>query len=156
VTTGWTTGVQSPAEAKDFSSTLCDQTSSKAHPGPCHGSVVSRRPLTAEARVRARVNPCGICGGQSGNGTGFSPSYLVFPCQYHSTVTLQSHIIWGMRNMLTEVGIHALVLGPPSLLSNGYQGSFPGTKRGQGVMLTSHPHVTPSSRMNRSYTSSPP
>jgi hypothetical protein len=43
--------------------------------------VVSRRPLTAEARVRARVNPCGICG-QSGTGTGFSPSYLVFPCQY--------------------------------------------------------------------------
>jgi hypothetical protein len=32
--------------------------------------VVSRRPLTAEARVRARVNPCGICGGQSGTGTG--------------------------------------------------------------------------------------
>jgi hypothetical protein len=26
--------------------------------------VVSRRPLTAEARVRAPVSPCGICGGQ--------------------------------------------------------------------------------------------
>jgi hypothetical protein len=24
--------------------------------------AVSRRPLTAEARVSARVNPCGICG----------------------------------------------------------------------------------------------
>jgi hypothetical protein len=34
-----------------------------------------RRPLTAEARVRARVNPCGICGGQSG----FSPSFSVSP-----------------------------------------------------------------------------
>jgi hypothetical protein len=40
--------------------------------------VVSRRPLTAEARVRPRVNPCGICGGQSGTGTGFSPSSSVF------------------------------------------------------------------------------
>jgi hypothetical protein len=39
--------------------------------------VVSRRPLTAEARVRARVNPC----------------------QYHSTVALQTHIIWGMRDI---------------------------------------------------------
>jgi hypothetical protein len=46
--------------------------------------VVSRQPLTAEARVRARVNVCGICGGQSGTGTGFSPSSSVFPCQYTS------------------------------------------------------------------------
>jgi hypothetical protein len=47
--------------------------------------VVSRRPATAEARVRCRVSPCGICGGQSGTGTGFSPISSVFPCQFHST-----------------------------------------------------------------------
>jgi hypothetical protein len=35
--------------------------------------AVSRRPLTAEARVRSRVGPCGICG-QNGTATGFSPS----------------------------------------------------------------------------------
>jgi hypothetical protein len=63
--------------------------------------VVSRRPLTAEAWVHARVNPCGICGGQSGTGTVLSPSSSVFPSQYHSTVALQTRIIWGMRNMLT-------------------------------------------------------
>jgi hypothetical protein len=62
--------------------------------------VVSRRPLTAEARVRARVNPYVIYGGKSGIGTGFSPSSSVFPCQYHSAVALQTRIIWGMRNML--------------------------------------------------------
>jgi hypothetical protein len=66
--------------------------------GRAMAQVVSRRPLTAEARVHARVNQCGICGGQSDTGTGFSPG---FPCQYHSTVSLQTHIIWGMRNMLT-------------------------------------------------------
>jgi hypothetical protein len=47
--------------------------------------AVSRRPPTAEARVRSRVCPCGICGGQSGTGTGFSPSSSVFPRQFHST-----------------------------------------------------------------------
>jgi hypothetical protein len=49
------------------------------------GRAVSRRPLTGEARVRSCVSPCGICGGQSGTGTGFSPNTSVFPCQYHST-----------------------------------------------------------------------
>jgi hypothetical protein len=36
--------------------------------------------------------------------------------------------------------------GPPSLLSNGYQGSSPGVKRGRKVTLTTHPHLLPKSR----------
>jgi hypothetical protein len=32
----------------------------------------------------------------------------------------------------------------------------PGVKGGRGVMLTTHPHLVPRSRMSRSYTSSPP
>jgi hypothetical protein len=61
-------------------------------------TAVSRRPLTAEARVRARVNPCEICcGGQIGTGTGFSPSYSGLPCQYRSTVAPYSYIIWEMN-----------------------------------------------------------
>jgi len=39
--------------------------------------AVSRRPLTAEVRFRAPISPRGICSGQSGTGTGFSPSSLV-------------------------------------------------------------------------------
>jgi hypothetical protein len=39
--------------------------------------AASRRPLTAETRVRYRVSPCGIYGGQSGTS--------VFPYQFHST-----------------------------------------------------------------------
>jgi hypothetical protein len=51
--------------------------------GRAMAQAVSRRPLTAECRV----NPCGICGGQSGTGTGISPSTLIFPCQFHFTGT---------------------------------------------------------------------
>jgi hypothetical protein len=50
--------------------------------GRVMSQVVSRRPLTSEARVRAPVNPFGICDGQSGTGTDFSQSFSVFPCQY--------------------------------------------------------------------------
>jgi hypothetical protein len=46
--------------------------------------VVSRRPLIAEVRIRCLVSPCGICGGQSGTATGFSPSTSVLPCKFHS------------------------------------------------------------------------
>jgi hypothetical protein len=57
----------------------------KSRAGRAMAQAVSRRPPTAEARFRSRVSPCGICGGQSGTGRGFSPSTSVFPCQFHST-----------------------------------------------------------------------
>jgi hypothetical protein len=47
--------------------------------GRAMAQVVSRLPLTAEARVRARVNPGGICGVQNGTGTGFSRVVRFFP-----------------------------------------------------------------------------
>jgi hypothetical protein len=53
--------------------------------------AVSRCPLTAEDRVRARVNPCGIYG-QSSTWAGFSPSSSVSPCQYHSTIAPYSSV----------------------------------------------------------------
>jgi hypothetical protein len=53
--------------------------------GRAMAQAVSRRLPTAEARVRSQVSQCGICGGQSGTGTVFSPSTSFFPCQFHST-----------------------------------------------------------------------
>jgi hypothetical protein len=47
--------------------------------GGAMAQAVSRRPPTAEVRVRSRVSPCGICGGQSGTGTGFSLEFFGFP-----------------------------------------------------------------------------
>jgi hypothetical protein len=49
--------------------------------------AVSRWPLTAEARV----NPCGICGGQSGTGQVFS-EYFGFPCKYIIPPLLHIHL----------------------------------------------------------------
>jgi hypothetical protein len=49
-----------------------------ASKGRAMAQAVSRRPFTTEARVRSRVSPCGIGGGQSGIGTGFSLSISVF------------------------------------------------------------------------------
>jgi hypothetical protein len=53
--------------------------------GRAVAQAVSRRPTTAEARVRSRGSPCWIWGGQSDTGTGFSSSTSVFPCQFNST-----------------------------------------------------------------------
>jgi hypothetical protein len=60
--------------------------------------VVSRRHLIAEARIRGRVSPRGICDGQSGTGTGSSLKSPVFSRQHHSTVAIHTHIIGGMNN----------------------------------------------------------
>jgi hypothetical protein len=49
-------------------------------------------PLTAETRVCALVNPCGICGGRNGTGTGFSLSSLVFPSQCIISPFFHTHL----------------------------------------------------------------
>jgi hypothetical protein len=46
--------------------------------GRAMAQAVSRRYLTAEAGVRSQVGPCGICRGQSGTGTSFTPRTSVF------------------------------------------------------------------------------
>jgi hypothetical protein len=42
----------------------------------------------------------------------------------------------------------------PTSCTVGTVGPFPGVKRGQGMILTTHPHLVPSLRMSKSYTSS--
>ena len=44
-------------------------------------------PVTMEAQTQSQASPCGMCGGQSGSGTGFSsaclgfsPSVSICPC----------------------------------------------------------------------------
>jgi hypothetical protein len=59
--------------------------------------VVSRRPLTAEARVHTRV---GFVVDKVALGQVYLRIFRFLLSIYHSTITLQTHIIWGMRNML--------------------------------------------------------
>jgi hypothetical protein len=60
--------------------------------------VVSRWRLVTVARVQTCVRPCGICGGQSDTGTGFSLNSSVLPCHYHSTMAL--HIMYHLGDEL--------------------------------------------------------
>jgi hypothetical protein len=46
--------------------------------GGAMAQAVRRWLLIVEAQVRSRVSPCGVCGGQSGTGTGFSPVIRFF------------------------------------------------------------------------------
>jgi hypothetical protein len=74
--------------------------------------AVSRRPLTAETRVRSWVSPCGIGGGQSGTGAGFSSNTSIFPCQFHSTgAPLQ-----GKREKTHHYHLHHMLHNKPSRL----------------------------------------
>lgn len=59
--------------------------------------AVSRRPFTAEARIRSLVTPCVISGGQSDTVIRFSPSSFVVPCSYYFAVALYTHMSPGGR-----------------------------------------------------------
>jgi hypothetical protein len=59
--------------------------------------AVSRWPFTAEAQFRVRVIPCGIFGRRNGTGTSFSPRFSVFPCEYHYTTALHTHVLCGVH-----------------------------------------------------------
>jgi hypothetical protein len=63
--------------------------------GHAVAQAVSRRTFAAEARVRAQVSPCGILVDKVATEIGYSPSFPVFPCQYHSTVALYMRILLG-------------------------------------------------------------
>jgi hypothetical protein len=58
---------------------------------PCHGSGGSCQLLAVEVRVQSHTSPRRICGRQSSNGAGFSPSASVFPCQCHFTSVHRRH-----------------------------------------------------------------
>jgi hypothetical protein len=79
---------------------------------PC-AQAVSNQPLT-ETWVWSWTNLYEICGGQSGNGKGFSPSTSVFTCQYLSTIAQYSFI--HLPPTLYNVFLPALQFSPVSII----------------------------------------
>jgi hypothetical protein len=62
----------------------------------------------------------------------------------------------GAKNFSSNLCVQTGSKAHPASCTMGTGRPFPGTKRGRGVTLTTHPHVVQMSRMSRSYTSSPP
>ena len=64
--------------------------------------AVSRRHLTAKARVHLRAGASEICGEQSGSGTSSSPNTSIFSCQFHSANTQSKFMCQPFRNYKTD------------------------------------------------------
>jgi hypothetical protein len=47
--------------------------------------AVNHQLLTTKEQIQSQTNPCGICGAQTDNGTGFSLNTLIFPSvEFHT------------------------------------------------------------------------
>jgi hypothetical protein len=62
----------------------------------------------------------------------------------------------GAKNFSSNLCFQTGSEAHPASCTMGTGRPFPGTKRGPGVTLNTHPHVVQRSRTSRSYTSSPP
>jgi hypothetical protein len=54
----------------------------KTTDSPAKGRAMAQAVSRRSSTVEARVSPCGVCGGQSGTGTGFSPSCRFSPVNF--------------------------------------------------------------------------
>ena len=63
--------------------------------------AVSRRPFIEKAWVRSQTSSFGACGGQSGTGTGFSPSSSALssaPFHFSSILIHSSPVLYRLSN----------------------------------------------------------
>jgi hypothetical protein len=72
--------------------------------------AVSRWPLKAEARVRDRLGPCGICGRQSDR---FFSELFGFPLYVSFHLVSIFSIVCGMTNRTLVAAVQRFILAPP-------------------------------------------
>ena len=77
----------------------------------CLRQLVGSLDLAAHARVRYQASTRAIYGGQSSNGTGFSPSTSILPCQYYCT-SVHTHISLSSSRCCIIVSWHKIFLAP--------------------------------------------
>jgi hypothetical protein len=82
--------------------------------GRAIAQVVSRRILTAAARVRAQVSSCGICGRQRGTGAGFHRELRVSP----ATLIIYHPVLVQKDNWWETYQVHSVPPHPKKLKIN--------------------------------------
>ena len=104
----------------------------------CCGSD-SHQPLTIETWIQSQTSPRRICGRQSGTGTCFSWSSLVFSCHHHSPVLHNklykckvSHATYWHSKIYHSVSVAAL---PCFVLGRTYKACIPPSTSHYGVAL---------------------
>jgi hypothetical protein len=66
------------------------------------------------------------------------------------------HVRQRRKDFSSSLCVQTSSVAHPASSTMGTRSPAPGLKRGRGMTLTTHPHLVPRSRTNRSYTSSPP
>jgi hypothetical protein len=123
LTTEWATGVRSPAEAKNFSSSLCVQTRSEAHPvsnpmgtgGPFpgvkarpgsdadHSPHLSSRSWMSRSYTSSPSNAFVACGGQLWLSQFRMNGVWILTYMFHCSVLLKARVVSSKRSHITSM-----------------------------------------------------
>jgi hypothetical protein len=114
LTTDWTSGVRSPTEAEDFSSNLCVQTGSRAHPASCtvgtggsfpgvkggRGVTLTTHPLLVPRLRKSRS--CTSCHPNAPLWSVTGPLYLFYLLRLRASALIWSALFFTVHTFLYQ------------------------------------------------------